>query len=161
MKAHRRPVPLTDQVHRSKQQTYWSAFPIPTIRGTRIVKVEPRPSSLSTVMSPPIIWQNPLLIARPRPVAAVFPAGRCIGLRELLKKLSLLLLRHADAGPAMLATDSPSYFTFWSSQFAITSAIAALFCSSIIMCPLPCRPAFSNRRCVFRTPAWVRNFDVQ
>jgi len=28
---------------------------IPTILGRRIVKVEPRPGSLSTVMSPPII----------------------------------------------------------------------------------------------------------
>ena len=36
--------------------------------GNRIVNVEPRPGSLSTVMSPPIIWQNRLLIARPRPV---------------------------------------------------------------------------------------------
>ena len=39
-----------------------------TILGNRIVKVDPRPGSLSTVMSPPIIWQNRLLIARPRPV---------------------------------------------------------------------------------------------
>ena len=36
--------------------------------GRRIVKVEPRPSSLSTVMSPPIIWQKRRLIASPRPV---------------------------------------------------------------------------------------------
>jgi len=41
-----------------------------TIRGRRIVKVEPRPGSLSTVMSPPIIWQNRLLIASPSPVPA-------------------------------------------------------------------------------------------
>src|SRR6202048_1050246 len=39
-----------------------------TIRGSRIVKVEPRPGSLATVMSPPIIWQKRLLIASPRPV---------------------------------------------------------------------------------------------
>jgi hypothetical protein len=31
--------------------------------GSWIVKVEPRPSSLATVMSPPIIWQKRLLIA--------------------------------------------------------------------------------------------------
>ena len=36
--------------------------------GSWIVKVEPRPSSLATVMSPPIIWQKRLLIASPRPV---------------------------------------------------------------------------------------------
>jgi hypothetical protein len=39
-----------------------------TILGSRIVKVEPRPGSLSTVMSPPIIWQKRLLIASPSPV---------------------------------------------------------------------------------------------
>ena len=39
-----------------------------TILGSRIVKVEPWPGALSTVMSPPIIWQKRLLIARPRPV---------------------------------------------------------------------------------------------
>src|SRR6516164_1114598 len=39
-----------------------------TIPGSRIVKVEPRPGWLSTVMSPPIIWQKRLLIASPRPV---------------------------------------------------------------------------------------------
>jgi hypothetical protein len=48
-------LPSADQVHRSKQRAYWMAFPPFTIRGTRIVKVEPRPISLSTVMSPPII----------------------------------------------------------------------------------------------------------
>ena len=33
-----------------------------------MVKVEPRPGSLATVMSPPIIWQKRRLIARPSPV---------------------------------------------------------------------------------------------
>ena len=47
--------PFANQVHCSKQRAYWVAFPTSTIRGTRIVKVEPRPGSLSTVMSPPII----------------------------------------------------------------------------------------------------------
>jgi hypothetical protein len=51
-----------------------------TIRANRIVKVEPRPGLLSTVMSPPIIWQNRRLIARPRPVPPY------------------LFRRHADAG---------------------------------------------------------------
>src|ERR1700738_4017775 len=46
--ALRRYVPLADQVHCSKQRTYWVAFPTSTIRGTRIVNVEPRPGSLST-----------------------------------------------------------------------------------------------------------------
>jgi hypothetical protein len=32
-----------------------AAFTAPTILGSRIVKVEPRPGSLSTVISPPII----------------------------------------------------------------------------------------------------------
>ena len=39
-----------------------------TILGSRIVKVDPRPGSLSTVMSPPIIWQKRRLIASPSPV---------------------------------------------------------------------------------------------
>jgi hypothetical protein len=39
------------------QQTiaYAMAFGLPTILGNRIVKVEPQPGSLSTVMSPPVI----------------------------------------------------------------------------------------------------------
>jgi hypothetical protein len=36
--------------------------------GSRIVKVDPRPGSFSTVMSPPIIWQKRRLMTRPRPV---------------------------------------------------------------------------------------------
>ena len=36
--------------------------------GRRTVNTEPLPGSLSTVMSPPIIWQKRLLIASPRPV---------------------------------------------------------------------------------------------
>ena len=39
-----------------------------TCAGSVTVKVVPLPGSLSTVMSPPIIWQNFRLIARPRPV---------------------------------------------------------------------------------------------
>src|SRR6478736_1020357 len=63
-----RVVPSADQVHRSKERAYWAAFPPSTILGSRIVKVDPRPGSLSTVMSPPIIWQNLRLITSPRPV---------------------------------------------------------------------------------------------
>jgi hypothetical protein len=69
--AHRgygREVPGPDQVHRSKDRAYGAAFPTSTILGSRTVKVEPRTGSLSTVMSPPIIWQNRLLIASPSPV---------------------------------------------------------------------------------------------
>ena len=39
-----------------------------TILGSLIENVDPFPGSLSTVMSPPIIWQKRLLMARPRPV---------------------------------------------------------------------------------------------
>jgi hypothetical protein len=48
-----------------------ASFGASTILGNRIVKVEPRPGALSTVMSPPIIWQKRLLIASPRPVPTV------------------------------------------------------------------------------------------
>ena len=40
----------------------------PTSAGRRMVKVEPWPGSLATVMSPPIIWQKRRLIASPSPV---------------------------------------------------------------------------------------------
>ncbi len=36
--------------------------------GSRIMKVEPSPMALSTVISPPIIWQKRRLIGRPSPV---------------------------------------------------------------------------------------------
>ena len=39
-----------------------------TSAGSRIVKVDPVPTLLSTVTSPPIIWQNFLVIASPSPV---------------------------------------------------------------------------------------------
>src|SRR5262249_28664714 len=45
-----------------------SALGSQTSAGSRMVKVEPWPAALSTVMSPPIIWQNSLLIARPSPL---------------------------------------------------------------------------------------------
>ena len=37
-------------------------------RGSRIVKVEPWPGALSSVISPPIIWQKRRLIVSPSPV---------------------------------------------------------------------------------------------
>jgi hypothetical protein len=52
----------------ANRSAYWVAFGASTILGSLIVKVDPWPGSLSTVMSPPIIRQNRLLIARPRPV---------------------------------------------------------------------------------------------
>jgi hypothetical protein len=69
----------------SKHCRYAKALGASTILGSRIVKLDPRPGSLSTVISPPIIWQNRLLIASPRPVPHVFAGrgGRCLG--ELLK----------------------------------------------------------------------------
>ena len=39
-----------------------------------MVKVDPRPTSLATVMSPPIIWQNFLVIASHSPVPPYWPA---------------------------------------------------------------------------------------
>jgi predicted CXXCH cytochrome family protein len=42
------------------------------IIGRRIVNVDPRPTSLATVISPPIISQNRLLIASPSPVPPYF-----------------------------------------------------------------------------------------
>ena len=55
--------------------------------GSWIVKVEPRPSSLATVMSPPIIWQKRLLIASPRPVPPYVEA-RPLSPEERLKQLT-------------------------------------------------------------------------
>ena len=52
-------------MHRSKQRAYSMGLEASTVLGSRIVKVEPRPGALSTVMSPPIIWQKRLLIASP------------------------------------------------------------------------------------------------
>ena len=49
--------------------------------GRRMVKVEPLPGSLSTVMSPPIIWQKRWLIASPSPVPPylrVVEASACV-----------------------------------------------------------------------------------
>ena len=45
------------------------------------MKVEPSPGSLSTVMSPPIIWQKRRLIASPSPVPPylrVVEASACV-----------------------------------------------------------------------------------
>ena len=65
---HFRVVPGPDVSRCSKQRTYSMVLGASTILGSRIAKVDPRPGWLSTVMSPPIIWQKRLLIARPRPV---------------------------------------------------------------------------------------------
>ena len=42
--------------------------PAPTCAGRRMVKVDPWPGSLSTAISPPIIWQKRRLMASPSPV---------------------------------------------------------------------------------------------
>jgi hypothetical protein len=39
----------------NKEHAYWIALEASTILGRQMVKVDPRPGSLSTVMSPPII----------------------------------------------------------------------------------------------------------
>ena len=70
--AYRRLVPLPDLSRCSKnllmmlqhRLSLWAGLAATsfgassTVLGSRIVKVEPRPGSLSTVMSPPIIWQK-------------------------------------------------------------------------------------------------------
>ena len=49
-------------------------------------------------MSPPIIWQNRLLIDQAEAGAAVLARRRGGGLGKLLEQLAHLLGRHADAG---------------------------------------------------------------
>ena len=56
----------------SEQHLYSTGLAASTIFGRWMVKVEPRPNSLSTVMSPPIIWQKRLLMTRPSPVPPYF-----------------------------------------------------------------------------------------
>jgi hypothetical protein len=63
---------LGDLSRCSKLHRYSIAVAASTFVGRWMVKVEPRPTSLSTVISPPIIWQNRLLIARPSPVPPYF-----------------------------------------------------------------------------------------
>src|ERR1700730_6007671 len=75
-----------------------SSLGIVTILGRRIVNVEPSPGLLTTVMSPPIIWQNPRLITSPEPGASVFAGRRGRRLGKLLEQLAHLLRRHPDAG---------------------------------------------------------------
>jgi hypothetical protein len=65
--------------------------------GRRTVNTEPLPGSLSTVMSPPIIWQKRLLIARPRPVPPYLRVVEALGLGKFLEQLAHLLRRHANA----------------------------------------------------------------
>ena len=66
--------------------------------GRRTVNTEPLPGSLSTVMSPPIIWAKTLADGKAKAGAAVL-ARRLRGrLRELLEQLVHLFGRHANAG---------------------------------------------------------------
>src|ERR1022692_4269489 len=53
-------------------RTGQEACPTSRPAGRRIEKREPLPGSLSTVISPPIIWQNFLLSANPKPVPLYF-----------------------------------------------------------------------------------------
>ena len=55
--------------------------------GSSMVKVDPLPSSLETLMSPPIIRQNRRLIGEAEAGAAVVAGGRIVGLGELLEDL--------------------------------------------------------------------------
>jgi hypothetical protein len=78
------------------------------IRGSRIVKVEPLPGSLATMMSPPIIWQKRLLIAcrgRVRDCTGYFwgsPGGR-FSIQEILSGDALHHPKHALRMPAAAA----------------------------------------------------------
>ncbi len=62
------------------------------------MNVEPLPGSLSTVMSPPIIWQNRRVIARPRPVPPYLRVVEASAWVKAWNSLADLLRRHADAG---------------------------------------------------------------
>ena len=75
-----------------------SAAGLATFAGSRMVKVEPSPGSLSTVMSPPIMLAEVLADGQAQPGAAVLAGGRGVGLGEGLEQLAELLRGHADAG---------------------------------------------------------------
>jgi hypothetical protein len=77
--------------------------------GSRIVKIEHRPGSLSTVMSPPIIWQKRLLIARPRPVPRGNGKRR---LARLVKRRSGTLRLAAHRAPQVNSQVRP-FKDFW------------------------------------------------
>ena len=64
------------------------------------MNVEPLPGALSTVTSPPIIWQNRRVIASPSPVPPYFrvvDASACV---NGWNSRSTCSRRHADAGVA-------------------------------------------------------------
>ena len=58
----------------------------------------PRPSVLSTAMSPPIACASRREMARPRPVPPLRPAQRPLGLRELREQPRQVVRADADAG---------------------------------------------------------------
>src|SRR5262249_1266027 len=68
-----------------------------TILGSRIVKLDPWPGSLSTVMSPPIMRQKCRLMADRARYRRICSRLRRGSLGKLLKQLAHLLGRHADA----------------------------------------------------------------
>ena len=61
------------------------------------MNVVPRPGSLSTSTSPPIIWQNRRVIVRPRPVPPYFRVVEASAWVNGLEQPGDLLGRHPDA----------------------------------------------------------------
>jgi hypothetical protein len=79
---------------------YWSAVPSSAIRGTRIVKVELQPTLLSTMRSPPIIWQKRRLITRPSPVPPYLLAVEEDAWENSWNSFPHLLRRHTNGSVA-------------------------------------------------------------
>ena len=90
-----------------------------TRRGRRTLKHEPLPTSLVTVMSPPIIWQKRRLMTRPRPVppylreveaSACTKAWNslpsCSGLRPMPVSLTWKASQGVPSGPVSRSTSS-------------------------------------------------------
>ena len=71
-------------------RTGQEACPTSRPAGRRIEKREPLPGSLSTVISPPIIWQN-LADRQTQTGAVVPPGGGAVHLREGLEQLAQVL----------------------------------------------------------------------
>src|ERR1039457_5957064 len=80
-------------------RTGQEACPTSRPAGRRIEKREPLPGSLSTVISPPIIWQN-LADRQTQTGAVVPPGGGAVHLREGLEQLAQVLPADPDAGIA-------------------------------------------------------------
>ena len=70
-----------------------------------MVKVDPWPASLSTLISPPIISQKRREIVKPQAGPAVPSSGRRVGLDERAEQSGKLLDGHADAVVSHLEDD--------------------------------------------------------